>query len=168
MLFLLFGFWVLLNGQWTGEIAVVGAVLSVLIYLFIWKFMDYSPRKEWALVKRLPGALAYLGCLIVEIVRSCLATIRLIWSPKWEVQPRLVSFRTRLRGNYARVILANSITITPGTITVTMQGDKLLVHCLDEDFAEGLAGSALETRLMKLEGGPKAQGTDKRGGRKHG
>ena len=55
-----------------------------------------------------------------------------------------------------------------GTITVTMQGDKLLVHCLDEDFAEGLAGSAQETRLMKLEGGPKAQGTDKRGGRKHG
>ena len=67
-----------------------------------------------------------------------------------------------------KVILGNSITMTPGTITVDVRDDLFLVHCLDEDFAEGLAGSAQETRLMKLEGGPKAQGTDKRGGRKHG
>ena len=159
--FLLFGFWVLLNGQWTGEIAVVGAVLSGLIYLFCWKFMDYSPRKEWALLKRVPWALAYLAALVREIVRSCMATIRLVWSPSLVPQPCLKSFETKLKGNYAKVMLANSITITPGTITVNMQGNKLLVHCLDEDFAEGLADSALDKRLMKLE--EKNRGGKKRG-----
>lgn len=153
MFFLLFGFWVLLNGQWTTEIAVIGVVLSALIGWFAWKFMDYSPRKEWALLMRLPRALAYMAFLISEIVKSCLATIRLIWSPKLETQPQLVSFHTKLKGNYAKVLLANSITITPGTITVDMQGDKLLVHCLDEDFARGLENSAMEKRLARMEGG---------------
>lgn len=155
MFFVLFAFWVLLNGQWTTEIAVVGVVLSALLYLFIWKFLGYSPRKEVQLLLRFPRAIVYFGFLVKEIVISALATIRLIWSPRLVTEPRLTSFQTKLKTEPGKVILANSITMTPGTITVDIRDDRLLVHCLDESFSEGLENSEMEKRILRLEGGRK-------------
>jgi len=153
MFFLLFAFWIILNGRWTTEVAIVGAVVSGLIYLFICKFMDYSPRKEWACVRRLPRAVAYGVFLIGEVFKSAWQTIKFIWSPKVIVQPEITSFHTKLRTDAGKVILANSITLTPGTITVDIRDDLMLVHCLDESLDEGLEGSDMEQRIMKLEGG---------------
>ena len=61
MFFLLFGFWVLLNGSWTLEIALIGLVVSAALYAFIVKFMGYSPKKEWAIVRRLPRIIGVLS-----------------------------------------------------------------------------------------------------------
>lgn len=153
MFLLLFAFWIILNGRWTTEVALVGAVVSGLIYLLAWKFMDYSPRKEWAVAKRLPRVLQYLAFLVGEVFKSAWQVIQFIWSPKVEVQPVVNSFHTSLRTDAGKVVLANSITITPGTITVDIRGDQLLVHCLDESLDSGLEGSDMERRIMKIEGG---------------
>jgi len=153
MFFLLFGFWLLLNGRWTGEIALTGAVVCGLIYIFAWKFMGYSPRVEWQLLRRLPRAVGYGLFLIREVALSVWQTIRFIWSPKVTVQPEIVSFHTKLKTDTAKVLLANSITLTPGTITVDFRDDVMLVHCLDESLDAGLEGSQMEEKLMKLEGG---------------
>ncbi|MBR6955248.1 MAG: Na+/H+ antiporter subunit E [Clostridia bacterium] len=153
MFFVLFAFWLLLNGRWTVEIGLTGLVLSGLIYLFIWRFMGYSPRREWALAKRLPGLVVCLFFLLGEILRSALATIRLIWSPRRVAQPRLTSFRTPLETRKGKVLLANSITLTPGTITVDVREDRFLVHCLDNAFEEGLSDSAMQRRIRRLEKG---------------
>ena len=153
MFFVLFGFWLLLNGRWTGEIALVGAVVCGLIYVFAWKFMGYSPKTEWQLLRRLPRAVGYGLFLIKEVALSVWQTIRFIWSPKVNVQPEIVSFHTQLKTNTAKVLLANSITLTPGTITVDIRDDVMLVHCLDESLDAGLEGSQMEEKLMKLEGG---------------
>lgn len=153
MFFLLFGFWLLLNGRWTGEIALTGAVVCGLIYIFAWKFMGYSPRVEWRLLRRLPRAIGYGLYLVKEVALSVWQTIRFIWSPKVTVQPEIVSFHTKLKTNTAKVLLANSITLTPGTITVDFRDDEMLVHCLDESLDAGLEGSQMEEKLMKLEGG---------------
>lgn len=153
MFFVLFAFWLLLNGQWTTEIAIVGLVLSGLMYLFLCKFMDYSPRKEWACLRRTPRIIGYFFYLVGEVFKSGWATIKLIWSPKQIVQPEVTSFHTKLRTDPGKVVLANSITMTPGTITVDIRDDVFLVHCLDEDFAVGLEDSDMEKRILKLEGG---------------
>lgn len=153
MLLVLFGFWLLLNGRVTLEIALTGLVLSALLYAFIWKFMGYSPRKEWAVIRRLPRFMGFLGLLLREIFRSAFATIRLIWSPRRRAAPRLVSFRTDLRTEAGRTVLANAITLTPGTIIVDVQGERFLVHCLDGEFARGLDGGRLERRAEALEKG---------------
>ena len=153
MYFLLFGFWVLLNGKWTTEIAIVGVIVCAALYAFMCTFMGYSPKQEWKLAKRLPKILSYLVYLVGEIFKSSYDTIRLIWSPEMEIQPRLISFRTRLRTDAAKVVLANSITMTPGTITVDVQGDTYLVHCLDDAFDVGQEGFEMESRVMALEGG---------------
>lgn len=153
MFIVLFAFWVLLNGQWTGEIALVGLVLCGLLYLFMRKFMGYSPRREWAVCRRLPRLMAYFAYLVGEIFQAAWGTIRLIWSPKEIVEPEVTSFRTRLESGWAKVVLANSITLTPGTITVDVRDDLFLVHCVDKSFGEGLEDSGMEARIRRIEGG---------------
>ena len=63
----LFGLWMLLEGRWTVETVLTGIVLSTLVYLFCWKFLDYSPRREWEFIRRLPRAVGYLAWLIGQI-----------------------------------------------------------------------------------------------------
>ena len=88
----------------------------------------------------------------VSIKAAC-ATIRLIWSPKMVTQPEVTSFHTKLRTDAGKVVLANSITMTPGTITVDVRDDLFLIHCLDDSFDVGQEGFDMEERVMKLEGG---------------
>ena len=146
----LFGLWMLLEGRWTVEIVLTGIVLSTLIYLFCWKFLDYSPRREWAVIRRIPRAVGYLFWLIGQIFISGFMTISRIWSGR-EVTPHLVSFRTGLRTDPGKVLLSQSITLTPGTLTVDQRDGRFLVHALDDAYTEGLKDSEMEKRIRKLE-----------------
>jgi multicomponent Na+:H+ antiporter subunit E len=67
------------------------------------------------------------------------------------VEPVVVEYRTRLKTGLGRVILANSITLTPGTITISLKGDKLVIHCLDQSMAEGMDDMIFEKLLEKME-----------------
>ncbi len=74
-----------------------------------------------------------------------------ILAGKDTTKPAIVSFKTTLQSSFTRVVLANSITLTPGTITVSLKGDELIVHCLDESLAEGMDCSIFVTMLEKME-----------------
>ena len=152
MLILLFLFWWLLCGTLTVEYTIVGAVLSIALYAFMLAFTDLTPKLEWQVICRLPGILSYFVYLLIEIVKSAWATMRLVWTGKYVCEEKLVTVKTSLKTNIARTMLCNSITLTPGTVTVDVVGDTLLVHCLDSDFCEGLAVE-MERRLLALEGG---------------
>lgn len=146
----LFALWMLLEGRWTVEIVLTGIVLSTLVYLFCWKFLDYSPRREWAVIRRIPRAVGYLFWLIGQIFVSGFMTISRIWSGR-EVRPHLVSFRSALRTDPGRVLLSQSITLTPGTLTVDQRNGRFLVHALDDAYTEGLQDSEMEKRILELE-----------------
>ena len=151
MLILFFLFWVILNGKITLEITVFGVVISAALYLFICKFMDYSPKQDLLLLRKIPFAAEYLLVLIREIVKANLEMIRFLFHPEILAEPTLVTFRTDLKSTTARVMLANSITMTPGTITVRMEDGEYLVHCYDKSMGEGLDESAFVQVLRKLE-----------------
>lgn len=146
----LFGLWMLLEGRWTVETVLTGIVLSTLVYLFCWKFLDYSPRREWAVIRRFPRAVGYLFWLIGQIFVSGFMTISRIWSGR-EVRPHLVSFRSALRTDPGRVLLSQSITLTPGTLTVDQRNGRFLIHALDDAYTEGLQDSEMEKRILELE-----------------
>jgi len=149
----LFAFWWILNGSMTLELAVIGLALSALLRLFAWKFMGFTFRREWAVLRRVPALLGYVVFLVGEIARAAAKTIRLIWSPSLVCEPRLASFRTRLCTREGKAMLANSITLTPGTITVDIREDRFLVHCLDREFGDGLEDSEMEKRILTVEKG---------------
>lgn len=149
----LFLLWVLFNGRFTWEIAAFGAVISIALAWFVQRFVapGMTLRKQWAAFRRLPAYLQYLWLLIVEIVLANFAVMKLILSDREIVQPRLASFKSSLKTRAARVALADSITLTPGTITVHLHDNEYLVHCLDEDFEPGLTNSSFEQRLLQME-----------------
>ena len=102
-------------------------------------------------MKLFPDALFYIIVLLIEMVRANFAFIKLVLAPDIEVEPCIVKFRTGLKTEAARIALANSITLTPGTITVSLEDNELLVHALNREFAEGLEGSMFEKLLMRME-----------------
>ena len=151
MFLVFFLLWVIINGQFTLEIALFGIVISALVYLFICKFMDWSPKRDFHMIKISGLLVEYAFVLLMEIFKANIATIRMIFTEKYEREPVLVSFEVNIRSKALRVLLANSITITPGTITVSLEDNRYLVHCLDKDFSEGIESSVFVRILQKME-----------------
>jgi multicomponent Na+:H+ antiporter subunit E len=151
MLLLFFLAWIIFNGNITLEIVLFGVVIALGMFAFICKFMDYSIHKELRFYKLVPVFFQYVYLLVKEIIQANLTVCRMILSRKEIVEPVIVHVHTNLKTETARVILANSITLTPGTITVSMTDDDLLVHCLDKSLAEGMEDSAFVKLLEKFE-----------------
>ena len=151
MLLLFFLAWVVFNGRLTLEIALFGVAVAGAVFAFVCRFMDYSLKQELRFYRRMPAFLQYLYCLIKEVIAANLAVCRLILTRKEEMEPVLVHVHADLKTETARVILANSITLTPGTITVSLEGDKLLVHCLDKSLSEGMEDSVFVRLLQRME-----------------
>jgi len=151
MFFLFFIIWIVFNGQFTLEIALVGIAVSLLIYAFICKFMDWSLKKDKEIAEITLFMVMYFFVLLWEIIKANIATIRIIYSSKYDREPVLVTFHTTLKTPMLRVLLANSITLTPGTITVSVNDDEYVVHALDKDFAEGIEDSIFVKLLEKAE-----------------
>ena len=151
MFLILFGLWVVFNGKWTTEIALLGVAVSGLIYAFTCAFIGLSPKKELRYLRNAGRGIAYLWLLLREIFKANWQVLRLIWSPRLEVESELHTFRTKVKSDFGKAILANSITLTPGTITVHVRDDLFMVHCLDRELAEGLEDSEFEKRLEKME-----------------
>ena len=151
MYFLFFLLWIVFNGKVTMEIVILGLFISAAIYAFICKFMGYSIKKDIVIAKKSLLVVKYILVLIWEIIKANIATIKMIFSTRYITEPVIVRFTTDLKTETAKVVLANSITLTPGTITVSLDGDEFVVHCLDKDFSEGLNDSIFVKMLLKLE-----------------
>lgn len=143
--------WIIFNGNFTWEIFWIGAVISAALYWFVCRFMDYSIKKDLAGVKKLGKVLLYVVTLVLEIVKANRQVIHYILTSKYEIEPVLVKFRTKLKKDSSRAVLANSITLTPGTITVSLTENEYVVHCLDKELAEGMEDSVFVKQLSKME-----------------
>lgn len=154
MFILFFICWVVFNQAFTLEIAIFGLVLSAVMLLFICKFMDYSIKKDIVLLKKFPSMIVYALVLLKEIIKANFVLYKLFFlHTKEKREPVMVTFESRLKTRTARVFLANAITLTPGTISVKVKGNKLTVHCYDKSLAAGLNDTVFEKRLLKLEEG---------------
>lgn len=151
MYLVFFFIWVIFNGQFTLEIALLGIVIAGVMYAFICKFMGYKPKTDILMAKKLIYILQYAFILVREIVKANFAVIKMLTSSRYELEPAVVRFHADLKTTPARIALANSITLTPGTITVSLEGDEYIVHCLDKSLAEGINSSIFVMMLKKLE-----------------
>ena len=151
MYLIYFLLWIIFNGNITLEIVSFGIVIAAALLAFTCRFTDYSLQKEKKLYANLFRLLNYVGSLIIEVVKSNAAVIHLIISQREEIQPTLVTFTTKLEKQTTQALLANTITITPGTITVLLEDGTYTVHCLDSDFAEGIEKSPFIDLIEEIE-----------------
>ena len=152
MFLFLFALWLLLNGRVTLEICLFGVVVAGAVYAFSVYALGFHPSHEKRLLKRLGGYIAYAAVLIWEIIKANMAVIRVILIPPHRYHPAIVRVRVPLKKNISRVILSNSITLTPGTVTIEQSGDDFLVLCLDKENAGSIPDWKLTRMLRKMEG----------------
>lgn len=156
MIILLFLLWIMLNGRFSADagmiqVCVVGALVSAFAYFFAHKALGYTLKSELRIFKKAPVLLAYFFILIKEIIIANFQMMKFILSKKKEIHPVMIKVRVPLKTNFARVLLANSITLTPGTITAELEDDYYTIHCVDSSFAEGIETSSFVKILERLE-----------------
>ena len=151
MYLLLFFFWIILNGRLTVEIVLLGLLFAAVVYGFAWKFMGLTLEREKSFWKHFGWGIQYLAILMKEIAAANITVLKIVLSPKKKIHPVIVSFDAPLKNHILQVILADSITLTPGTITVRLYEEKFEVHCLDESMAKGIDDSVFVKMLKKWE-----------------
>ncbi|QSG04419.1 Na+/H+ antiporter subunit E [Halapricum desulfuricans] len=132
----------------TGAVAagVVAAILAPVVF-------DTEPTVGRTL-PRIARATLFLPYLLYEIVRANVAIAAVILSPSLPIDPETVAFQPDVEDRFGRAVLANAITLTPGTLTVDADEERLLVHSLTAESREGLAGGPLERAVrFVFEGG---------------
>ncbi len=140
--------WIILNGRITLELVILGIIVAAAVFLFARKAFNYSLKSEMRVLQYFPLAVVYFVNLIFEIVKATLAVTRIVISPSGRPDPILIEFHSGFDSSFHNAVLANSITLTPGTVTVRMEGDHFWVHCLIPEFADGIDKSSF-VRLLK-------------------
>jgi len=133
---------------------VTGILISLVLAFFL--SASYSTLGLPSLsLKRLSAFIFYLGVLLIEIVKANIDVAYRVLHPKMPIKPGIVTIRTNLKQDIAKLILANSITLTPGTFTVDIIGDRLLIHWInveaeDLDAATRIIGWKFEKYLVEI------------------
>lgn len=142
-------FWLMLSGHYSPLLLLMGAV-SVALVCWILHRMDLVDHESMPLhlLHRMPR---YLGWLSWQIIRSNLDLVRRIWRPDCDVEPVVLRVPLPQRSDICRVTYANSINLTPGTLTIAMTDDFLLVHTLSPEGAQGLEEGEMSRRVSELE-----------------
>jgi multicomponent Na+:H+ antiporter subunit E len=94
--------------------------------------------------------LAYTPWLLWQIVLSSVQVARVVLRPSLPIKPRLIRFRVDLPGEVAHLMLANSITLTPGTVTVDRDGSEYLIHALTDEATESLLAGEMQKKVAKV------------------
>ena len=147
---IIFGLWLLLNGRVTAEILLIGAAVTLLVWGLMLKFLHWSVKRDLKILKTAPIFLVYLLNLIRETLAAAVRVALLALSPGKKPDPVVREFSSGLESESLNVILANSITLTPGTITVRQEGDRFQVHALRREYAENLEESSFVKLLRRF------------------
>ena len=141
----LFGLWVLLSGKLDAFHLSIGFLGAALI---AWVNTEPQHLDE----PPLPHArlLLYWPWLFLEIVKSSLNITKIILDPKLPINPRLIRYPTNLGNSTAVVLLGNSITLTPGTVTIEVSSNELVVHALDDGSSSGLESRTMERKIAEV------------------
>ena len=144
--------WIVFSGKFDLFHLSLGVIASLLVTNFSGDFFwgDKSSRFRLRL-GFIPNFIGYNIWLIAEIFRANLHVFRLAFHPKVRevIEPQIFQFQTSLKSDFARFVLGNSITLTPGTVTLKIEGDIFTIHAISDQAAASLPGE-MERRVAKV------------------
>jgi multicomponent Na+:H+ antiporter subunit E len=146
----LFSFWLALSGHYTSTFITIGAISALLTATFCLRMSVVD--EEGHPIHLVLRALTYWPWLLLEIAKSALNVTLIILNPRLPISPTMVKIKAQQKTGLGVSIFANSITLTPGTISVDVVGGEILVHALSKSGAEDLEEGAMNRRVVKFEG----------------
>ena len=142
--------WLLWSGLYKPLLITLG-VVSCCLTLFLAYRMDFFNRQVFSL-HLAPRLVPYWGWLGIELVKTNFAVARIILHPKMPISPTVVQLTAQSQDPVLQAILGNSITLTPGTVTLDDHEGELLVHCLTREGADVLLEGDMNRRVAALSG----------------
>ncbi|MDA0997991.1 MAG: Na+/H+ antiporter subunit E [Proteobacteria bacterium] len=145
-------FWVLLSGYWIPLILCLGAA-SILACVYIARRMEIIDHEGHPIHISFQG-ITYFPWLLKEIVLSNIAVAKAILKGGSAIRPQVLQVPASQRDALGQVIYANSITLTPGTVSIGIDEGVITVHALMDETADGLRTGDMNARVCRLEGDP--------------
>lgn len=142
-------FWLLNSGHYSILMLSLGAV-SIGFVLYIAHRMDVVDHEAQPLLLTLKLP-AFYAWLIKEIILANILVVKHIWLGNKSILPTMTTIKAHQKTDIGKVIYANSITLTPGTVTVALEGDQLMVHALLRKSIANLEAGEMDRRITGLE-----------------
>lgn len=145
--------WLLLSGYFDNPTLIGFGILSVMLTGWLADRAGVLDA-EGVPIRIFPGIVTYMTWLTLEIGKANLAVAREVIRPQLRLSPKMIRVPATQSSDLGRVIFGNSITLTPGTVTVDLQPDTVLVHALTEELAdvEGIADMGDKVTALDLNG----------------
>lgn len=140
--------WLLWSGMYKPLLLALGAFSVIITMIFAYR-MNYFKKRAFAL-RFTFATLQYWGWLFVEVLKSSIQVTKEILKPTIEVSPVVIEVPRQSRSDFQTMMLGNSITLTPGTITLDVDEDVLLVHALTKEGAADLTAGEMARRVDAL------------------
>lgn len=147
----LFLFWILITWRINWQHLLIGALCSYGIARFNHDLLLKQEERPLVLNSTIGKWISYFFILVVAIFKANWDVARLVLAPKLDISPGFVKYRSKVKKPLNRVILANSITLTPGTLTVEVEEDVFYVHAITRENAEDVATWDMMDRLTEIE-----------------
>jgi len=151
---ILFVVWLAFTSTLAIEEVITGIVVSLIVALFSYKFFTTTGLGIFSL-KKIMYMIQYFFVFIVALVKANFHVAKIVLSPKLPINPGIVEFESKLKSDFAKMILANSITLTPGTFTVDIVENRFYIHWLevsatDEETVYKEIAESFEKILLKI------------------
>jgi multicomponent Na+:H+ antiporter subunit E len=150
LLLLLLGIWLLWSGIWVPLIIGFGVLSCVVVVLLCVRMGSIDA--EGAPLQVAGRVLLYVPWLVKEIVVSSLDVTKRVLDPKLPISPTLIDVPSTQKTDLARTIFANSITLTPGTVSYALEDGHIKVHAIAQEVADGLLNGEMDRRCAAIEG----------------
>jgi multicomponent Na+:H+ antiporter subunit E len=146
----LFIVWLLWSGHYSVLLIIFGAISCLIVLAITIKMKIADP--EGQPMHLMGGAFFYWPWILWEIFKANIGVTRIILNPKLPISPNLIQVKASQKTALGKVIYANSITLTPGTVSVDVTDDTITVHALSHGHAEELLTGEMDRRVTKMEG----------------
>jgi len=149
-LIIYFIFWLAYTSSFATEELLIGIVIAALLSLFTYKSFSQI-KSDNNIFKRITSFITYIPIFIIEMVKANIDVARRVINPNLPINPGIVKINTDLKSDYAKLFLANSITLTPGTLTMDVKDENLYIHWIDvvstnkDEQKEQIAGKFEDT-----------------------
>jgi len=154
---ILLGFWLILSGRFQAKYIIIGILAAGLVtwltndlFHFALSHGERVEVKPRLVLLQLWRFVAYLPWLLSRIVMANVQVAYLVLHPKMPIDPGLLVFRTRMKKSIAQVTLANSITLTPGTITASLENGRYIIHTLRRPLAGELEDATMQNKVATV------------------
>ena len=146
----LFIIWLIANATLASETVIAGLVVSGVIALAFAAFARVYSVIRWSPLV-VYYYLIYLSLFFIELIKANIKVMRLVFSPRIDIQPGILEIKTELKSPIGRLALANTITLTPGTLVVDIKDDSLFVHCINVSTTDQIQATAeISGRFEKI------------------